>query len=110
MADKNTAVFGIYKTTMQAERAVESLLGGGFSHNDISVLMPDSESSRQFAHEKNTKVPEGTATGATAFGSGQRDRWLAAYPALRSMPSRQSRIAALACDWNTLTQPQRLQR
>ena len=32
------------------------------------MLLPDSKSSRDFAHEKNTKAPEGTATGATAGG------------------------------------------
>src|ERR1700756_1718119 len=68
MAGKNTAVFGIYKNSMAAERAVDRLLAAGFSNNDISVLLPDNESSKQFAHEKNTKAPEGTTTGATAGG------------------------------------------
>lgn len=30
--------------------------------------MQDSKGSREFAHEKNTKVPEGTTTGVTAGG------------------------------------------
>ncbi|MGA7312540.1 MAG: DUF3341 domain-containing protein, partial [Silvibacterium sp.] len=34
----------------------------------ISVLLPDNDSTRAFAHEKSTKAPEGTATGATAGG------------------------------------------
>src|SRR5882757_10791614 len=68
MAGNNTAVFGIYKNSMAAERAVDQILAAGFSNNDISVLLPDNESSKQFAHEKNTKAPEGTATGATAGG------------------------------------------
>ena len=41
----------------------------GFSNSDISVLMPDAASSRDFAHEKNTKAPEGTTTGVTAGGA-----------------------------------------
>ena len=69
MAGRNTAVFGIYKNSMAAERAVDRILAAGFSNNDISVLLPDSQSSKEFAHEKNTKMPEGTATGATAGGA-----------------------------------------
>src|SRR6266446_6397149 len=68
MAGKNTAVFGIYKTVTQTEQAVDRLLAAGFSNNDISVLLPDNQSTKQFAHEKSTKAPEGTATGATAGG------------------------------------------
>jgi len=68
MAGKNTAVFGIYKSSMQAERAVDRILAAGFSNNDISVLLPDTQSSKEFAHEKNTKAPEGTTTGATTGG------------------------------------------
>src|SRR6202140_3631714 len=68
MAGKNTAVFGIYKSIGQAQRAVDRIVAAGFSHNDISVLLPDTQSSKEFAHEKNTKAPEGTTTGATAGG------------------------------------------
>ena len=69
MAGKNTAVFGIYQTSTQAERAVDRILAAGFSNNDISVLLPDSQSSKEFAHEKNTKAPEGTTAGATTGGA-----------------------------------------
>jgi len=68
MASKNTAVFGIYKSTEQAERAVDQIMAAGFSNNDISVLLPDIRSSKEFAHEKNTKAPEGTTTGVTTGG------------------------------------------
>jgi len=68
MTGKNTAVFGIYKSSAQAERAVDRVLAAGFSNNDISVLLPDSKSSKEFAHEKNTKAPEGTTTGVTTGG------------------------------------------
>jgi hypothetical protein len=68
MAGKNTAVFGIYKSSAQAESAVDRISAAGFSHNDISVLLPDTQSSKEFAHEKNTKAPEGTATGVTTGG------------------------------------------
>lgn len=68
MEDKKTAVFGIYKSAMQAEQTVDRLLAAGFRNDDISVLLPDTQSSKDFAHEKNTKAPEGTATGVTAGG------------------------------------------
>src|SRR3984885_6181384 len=68
MASKNTAVFGIYKNSALAERAVDRILASGFSNNDISVLLPDNQSSKEFAHEKNTKVPEGTTAGVTTGG------------------------------------------
>jgi hypothetical protein len=68
MAGKNTAVFGIYKSVSQAELAVDRIISGGFSNNDISVLLPDNQSTKEFAHEKNTKAPEGTTTGVTTGG------------------------------------------
>jgi hypothetical protein len=68
MAGKNTAVFGIYKSEEQAERAVDTLIAAGFDSSTISVLLPDTRTTRDFAHEKNTKAPEGTTTGATAGG------------------------------------------
>ncbi|MEP7365717.1 MAG: general stress protein [Acidobacteriota bacterium] len=69
MEDKKTSVFGIYKTREQAERSVDRLLAANFSSDDISVLLPDNQSSRDFAHEKSTKAPEGAATGVTAGGA-----------------------------------------
>jgi hypothetical protein len=69
MSSKKTAVFGIYKTRTSAEQSVDRLLAAGFTNDDISVLLPDSNSSKEFAHEKNTKAPEGTTTGATAGGA-----------------------------------------
>jgi len=68
MAGKNSATFGIFKIRDQAERAVDALLAAGFTSNDLSVLMADQQSSREFAHEKNTKAPEGTAAGVAAGG------------------------------------------
>jgi hypothetical protein len=68
MASKNIAVFGIYKTVAQAERAVDTLKTVGFPNNDISVLLTDAQTSHDFAHKKNTKAPEGTAAGAATGG------------------------------------------
>jgi hypothetical protein len=69
MAGKNTAAFGIYKDRATAETAVDRLLAGGFSNDDVSVLMADSSGSKDFATEKNTKAPEGTTTGVGVGGA-----------------------------------------
>jgi hypothetical protein len=69
MAEKHIEVFGIYQTRNQAERSVDDLLAAGFSSDDISVLLPENQGSKDFAHEKNTKAPEGTAAGVTAGGA-----------------------------------------
>src|SRR5271163_158255 len=68
MSSKNTAVFGIYATPATAEAAVDHLLSRGFTNSAISVLLPDDETTRAFAHEKNTKAPEGATTGVTTGG------------------------------------------
>jgi hypothetical protein len=68
MTNKKTAVFGIYQNANQAERVVERLREERFSNDDISVLLQDNQGTKDFAHEKNTKAPEGTATGVTAGG------------------------------------------
>src|SRR5437762_4297822 len=67
MAGKNTAVFGIYRDRTSVENAVDVLRRENFRNTDISVLFPENQGTKDFAHEKNTKAPEGAATGA---GSG----------------------------------------
>ena len=62
------AVFCIAKTQTQAEAIVDQLKMSGFSYDDISVLFPDKQGSKDFAHEHHTKAPEGAATGAGAGG------------------------------------------
>src|SRR6187399_3461167 len=64
MAGKNTAAFGIYTSQAGVERAVDELKTAGFRNSDISVLFPENTGTKDFAHEKNTKAPEGAATGA----------------------------------------------
>src|SRR3984957_13495938 len=66
MAGKNTAVFGIYSDRLRVENAVDALKSAGFSNNDVSALFPETDGTREFAHEKNTKAPEGATTGAGA--------------------------------------------
>src|ERR1700730_8745488 len=69
MADKKTAVFAIYRSVPQAEHAVDALIQEHFSNADVSVLLPDHQSTKDFAHEKHTKAPEGTTTGVAAGGT-----------------------------------------
>jgi hypothetical protein len=66
MAKKS--VICIATSRNQAEQIVDQLKAANFSNNDISVLFPDKESNRDFAHEKNTKAPEGAVTGASSGG------------------------------------------
>lgn len=69
MAGKNTAAFGIFANRASAESAVDKLTAAGFSNQDVSVLMSDKQGSKDFATEKNTKAPEGTATGVGVGGT-----------------------------------------
>ena len=68
MAGRNTAVFGIFATAVEAERGVDTLIAAGFASADISVLLPDTRATKDFAHQKDTKAPEGTTAGVTAGG------------------------------------------
>ena len=68
MSGKNTAVFGIYPSRLAVEESVEHLRSAGFRNTDISVLFPDNLGTKDFAHEKNTKAPEGSTTGVVAGG------------------------------------------
>jgi len=63
------AVFCIAKNNDQARNIVDQLRTAGFSPNDISVLFPDKDTTKNFAHEKNTKAPEGAAAGGGAGGA-----------------------------------------
>jgi hypothetical protein len=77
------SVFCIATNRDQADRIVDRLKDTGFSNNDISVLFPDKDTTRDFAHEKNTKAPEGIATGAGTGGVvGGALGWLAGIGAL----------------------------
>jgi hypothetical protein len=69
MAGKNTAAFAIYRNREQVEEAIDALLADHFRNEDISVLFPENEGTKDFAHEKNTKAPEGTTTGVVAGGA-----------------------------------------
>src|SRR6202047_969452 len=83
MAGKNTAVFGIYANYASVENGVDGLKAAGFSNRDISVLFPQSAGSKDFAHEKGTKAPEGATAGAgTGVVLGGAMGWLMGVGAL----------------------------
>ncbi|HEX3696898.1 MAG TPA: DUF3341 domain-containing protein [Polyangia bacterium] len=83
MAGKNTAVFGICRSIPELEQAVDELRMAGFRNDDVSALFPDQEGTRNFAHEKHTKAPEGAATGAGAgLAVGGTLGWLVGIGAL----------------------------
>ena len=64
-----TAIYCIAKSPDQAARIVNELRSSGsVREQDISVLFPDNKGSKEFAHEHNTKAPEGAVAGAGAGG------------------------------------------
>jgi len=80
---KNVSVFGIYPDQLGAEDAVDTLREAGFRNTDISVLFPDNQGTKDFAHEKHTKAPEGAvAGGASGAVIGGALGWLAGIGAL----------------------------
>lgn len=63
-----TSVVGIVESQLQAENAVSELQERGILVSSISVLLPDTDGTRDFAHEHNTKAPEGAVAGASTGG------------------------------------------
>jgi hypothetical protein len=77
------SVFCIATSRNQADKIVERLKFAKFSNNDISALFADKGTSHDFAHEKNTKAPEGAVTGAGTGGVvGGALGWIAGIGAL----------------------------
>ena len=77
------AAYCLVQSTAQAERIVDQLRSAGFSGSDISVLYPDKTGTRDFAHEHETKAPEGAAAGAGTGGViGGTLGWLAGIGSL----------------------------
>jgi hypothetical protein len=61
---KNTSVMGLYPDRTTVADAVNALHKARYRAADISVLSSDAHGSKDFAHEKRTKAPEGAAIGA----------------------------------------------
>jgi hypothetical protein len=79
----STSVYCITRTTEQAEAILLDLKQQGFTSDDISALLPDKRGTKDFAHEHNTKAPEGaTAGGVAGLGVGAALGWLVGIGAL----------------------------
>jgi len=66
--DKKIAVIGLFDDRAKLSNAIDVLRAGGFRDSDMSALMPDAASSKEIAHEKHTKAPEGALAGAAVGG------------------------------------------
>jgi hypothetical protein len=67
----------------KSKHAVDTLKAAGYRNTDISVLFPETTGTKDFAHEKHTKAPEGAATGAgSGVVVGGTLGWLAGIGAL----------------------------
>jgi hypothetical protein len=83
MAGKNTSAFGIYPNRPTLEAGIQELREANFRNEDISVLLPENLGTKDFAHEKDTKAPEGATTGgATGAVLGGVLGWLAGIGAI----------------------------
>lgn len=81
---KDIVAYGIYRDRVSFERGLESLRAASFRNSDISAILPDRDhTTRDLAHEINTKAPEGVATGAgTGAAVGGVLGWLIGIGAL----------------------------
>ena len=64
---KDMVAYGIYPDRASFEKALDSLRAAGFRNSDVSAILPErDQTTRDLAHEINTKAPEGAAAGAGA--------------------------------------------
>ncbi len=81
--NEKLVVLGIFKSISQAESSVDYFRAQGFRAEDISALLPSGDQTKEFAHEKGTKAPEGmSAGGATGIVLGGALGWLAGVGSL----------------------------
>lgn len=64
--NKKIVVLGIYKTRAALEIGLDRLKAFGFRNSDISALFASGDETKEFAHTKATKAPEGTASGVVS--------------------------------------------
>jgi hypothetical protein len=62
------ATICIVPTRERAEDIVQRLTASMFPPGDISILLPDRQGTRDFAHDVGTKAPEGAVAGVAAGG------------------------------------------
>ena len=75
---KQASAYGIYPDRATVNDAIGALQAAGFRVADISVLLPDNIGTKDFAHEKHSKAPEGAVGGGSTGGIiGAALGWLA---------------------------------
>ena len=76
--------FGIYADRTSLDAGLEALRAAGFRNSDISAVLPERDrTTKDLAHEINTKAPEGAAAGAgTGAAIGGILGWLVGVGAL----------------------------
>jgi len=80
---KNISVMGIYADRTTVSDAVKVLNKSGYRPADISVLASDNLGSKDFAHQRRTRAPEGAAAGAAGGAVvGAALAWLVSTQAL----------------------------
>lgn len=63
-----TSVFCVASSESKANTIVSNLKAANFADQDISVLMPNTSATSDFASEQGTKAPEGAVVGASTGG------------------------------------------
>ncbi len=63
--ENDKAVFGVFKTRLAADRAIDALKLDGFMNSEISVLLPDHSRSIDESLTRESKAPEGATAGAS---------------------------------------------
>ncbi|MFV8259549.1 DUF3341 domain-containing protein [Bdellovibrio bacteriovorus] len=95
MEKGHNSVFGIFRNRAQLENCVDRLKTESFRNSDISVLMPQKSETREFAHEKGTKAPEGASVGAGAGAViGGSLGWLVGAGVIATIPALGPLVAA----------------
>jgi hypothetical protein len=61
---RNTSVIGVYEDRTTVSDAIGILHNAGYRATDIAVLSSDNQGTKDFAHEKHTKAPQGAAIGS----------------------------------------------
>jgi hypothetical protein len=81
---KDIAAFGIYPDRVTLETGLEALRAAGFRASDVSAVLPERDkTTKDLAHEINTKAPEGAVAGAgTGAALGGVLGWLVGIGAL----------------------------
>jgi len=62
----NISVYGLFNSRTQLEDGLSRIRANGFRPEDVSVLLPENISTKDFGVERSTKSPEGATTGGAA--------------------------------------------